>query len=187
MNHGFVILAFIILTPPCNNIMSIFQIHFMYAPHVCGLLGVLNILYSQCCGMATQRLNCSYRHRWNGVLHCGHLLLATVKVMRHCKWYICWQVPKIHVSFGSNGEQKIRHSSPFCMKGWGVGHKSSLFFLIRQWQIPNRAQDVSPNLYLHFPPSGKLLENVSYILGHDVKPCDQNLPSSWYSSGLGSK
>jgi hypothetical protein len=107
--------------------MSTFQIHFMSIPHACGLLGVLNLLYSQCCGMAIQKLNCSYRHQWNGALHCGHLFLATIKTIRHCGWYMCWQVPKIHAPFGPNGEQQIRHSSPF----WGLGHKISLVFSSR--------------------------------------------------------
>jgi hypothetical protein len=109
--------------------MQGFQIHFMFVPHACGLLGVLNILYSQCCGMATQRLNCSYKCRWNEALHCGHLL-TTIKVIRHCG-YMCWQVPKIHAPYDPNGEQQIEHSSLFCVKGWGVGQKSSLVFF---WQ-----------------------------------------------------
>jgi hypothetical protein len=40
------------------------------------------------------------------------------------------------------------------MKGWGVGHKNSLFFLITwQWNIPNRIWDALPNQYLHSSPS----------------------------------
>jgi hypothetical protein len=92
--------------------------------------GLLNqvtspMLYSQCCGMATWRLHCSYRHWWNGALHRGHLLLAIINVIRHCGWYMCWQVPKIHAPSGPNGEQQIKHSSPFCVKGWGcfIWHK----------------------------------------------------------------
>jgi hypothetical protein len=125
--------------------MSTFQIHFMYAPHACDLLGVLSLLYSQCCGMAIQRLSCPYRRQWNRALHCGHLFLATIKMIRHCGWYMCWQVPKIHVPFGPNGEQQIRHDSPF----WGVGHKISFFFLTGWWHIPNWLWNVSPNLCFH--------------------------------------
>jgi hypothetical protein len=81
-------------------------------------------------------LNCLYKCERNGALHCGHLFLTTIKVIRDCKWYMCWQVPKNHVLSCSNGEQQIRHSSPFCMKAWDVGHKNSFFFLTRQWHIP---------------------------------------------------
>jgi uncharacterized membrane protein YciS (DUF1049 family) len=109
--------------------MPTFQIHFMFTPHACGLLGVLNLLYSQCCGMVIWKLNYSYRHRWNGALHCGHLFLTNSKMIKHYGRYMCWQVPKIHAPSGSNGEQQIRHSSPFCVKSWGVGHNSSLIFV----------------------------------------------------------
>jgi hypothetical protein len=125
--------------------MSTFQIHFMFAFHAYGLLGVLNLLYSQCCGMATQRLYCSYKCQWNGTLHYGHLFLTTIKMIRHCGWYMCWQVPKIHAPFGPNGEQQIKNSFPF----WGVGHKISLVFLTRWWHIPKWPQDLSLNLCLH--------------------------------------
>jgi hypothetical protein len=108
--------------------MPTFQIYFMYTPNACGLLSVLNLLYSHYCGMVVQKLNCSYRHWWNGALHCGHFLLATIKVIRHCRWYMCWQLPKIHAPSSPNGEQQIRHNSPLCVKGWCVGHKSSLVF-----------------------------------------------------------
>jgi len=100
------------------------QIHFMFVPHVYGLLGVLNILYSQCCDMAAWKLNCLYGHQWNEVLHYAQLL-TTSKFMRHCRWYMCWQVPNYHAPFSPNGEQQIMHSFPFYMKVWGVGHKNS--------------------------------------------------------------
>jgi len=89
---------------------------------------ISSMLYFQCCGIAAWRLNCSYRHWWNGALHCGHRLLPIINMIRHCGWYMCWQVLKIHAPSGPNGEQQIKHSSPFCVKGWGVGHKSSSFF-----------------------------------------------------------
>jgi hypothetical protein len=38
-------------SPIIINMLTI-QIHFMFMPHVCGLLGVLIMLYSQCYGMA---------------------------------------------------------------------------------------------------------------------------------------
>jgi len=47
--------------PHVRTNMPTFQIHFMSMLHACGLFGVLNLLYSQCCGMAIQKLNCSYR------------------------------------------------------------------------------------------------------------------------------
>jgi hypothetical protein len=133
--------------------MPTFQIHFMSTPHACGLLGVLNLLYSQCCGIVIQRLNYSYRHQWNGALHCGHLLLATLKVIMHYKWYMCWQVPKIHAPSNTNGEQQISHSSPFVWKVELWAKKAPLFFLTWQWHILNWAQDASPNLCLHSLPS----------------------------------
>lgn len=46
-------------SPIITDIPTI-QIHFMFTPHVCGLLGMLIMLYSQCCGMAAWRLNYSY-------------------------------------------------------------------------------------------------------------------------------
>ncbi len=103
------------------------------------------MLYSQCCGVVAWRLNCSYRHWWNGALHCGHLLLVTINVIKHCGWYMCWQVPKIHVPSGPNGEQQIKHSSPFCVKGWGVGHKSSFFFF---WHKGCVAHSMLPFSYI---------------------------------------
>jgi hypothetical protein len=132
--------------------MPTFQIHFMFTPHACGLLGVLNLLYSQCCGMAVQKLNCMYRCKWNGALHCEHLLLATIKMIRHCEWYLCWQMPKICASFGPNGEQQINHNSPFCVKGWSVGHKSSLFLNTAMTYSQLSSRCVT-NLCLHSPTS----------------------------------
>ncbi len=41
---------------------------------------------------------------------------------------MCWQVPKSHVPSSPNEKQQIRHNSPFWMKGWVVGHKSSPIF-----------------------------------------------------------
>ncbi len=108
--------------------MSTFQIHFMFAPHACGLLGVFNVLYSQCCGMVVWRLNCLYKNKLNGALHCRHLLLAAIKVIRDYKWYMCWQVLKNIVPSGPNGEQQKKHSSPFCVKAWDVGHENSPSF-----------------------------------------------------------
>jgi len=131
-------MSFVVLTP------STFQIHFMFAPHACGLLGVLNMLYSQCCGMAAWRINYLYKHQWNGVLHFGHLLLATIKVIKHCVWYMCWQVPKIHAPFNPNGEQQIRYSFPFCMRIEVWATRVPLFFLTQRCHIPNWTWDVSP-------------------------------------------
>ncbi len=160
--------------------MPTFQIHFMFVPHACGLLGVLNMLYSQCCGMAIWKFD--DKCWWNGALHFGHLLLTTIKVIRHCRWDMCWQVLKIYSPSTLNGEQQIRHSSHFAWRFEVWATKIPLFFLTRQWYIPNRVQDVSPNLCLFSYIFGKLLENIVNILGHDVKLCDWNLPSSWYST-----
>jgi hypothetical protein len=162
--------------------MPTFQIHFMSVPHACGLLGVLNILYSQCCGMAAWILNCLYRCQWNGAPHYGHLFLATIKVIRHCRWYTCWQVPKIHAPFGPNGEQQIRNSSPFCMKGWGVGHKNSLVFVDMMITYSQSSLGCVTQLMLALSAIlGKLSRNISNILGHDVKACDWNLPFSCFT------
>jgi len=124
--HGFFISPFVILTPPCNNRHARIPHPFhVCAPCLWPIRCVKHILLP-CCGMAAQRLNCSYKCRWNEALHCGHLL-TTIKAIRHCG-YMCWQVPKIHAPYEPNGEQQIEHSSLFCMKGWGVGQKSSLVF-----------------------------------------------------------
>ncbi len=149
--------------------MPTFQIHFMFVPHACDLLGVLNLLYSSCCGMATQKLNCSYECRWNGDLCCGHLLLVTIKMIRHCEWYMCWQMPKIDAPSSLNGEQQIRHSSPFFVKGWCVGHKISLVFFD---MVVTHSQLSLGCVATFFSIFGKLSGNISNILGHDVKPCD---------------
>jgi len=90
-------------------------------------------------------------------------------------------VPKSHVPFGPNGEQQIKHNSPFCMKGWGVGHKSSLIFstivvIHSQSSLKCVAQFMLPIYYIF----GKLSWNISNIPGHDVKPCGQNVLFSWY-------
>jgi hypothetical protein len=131
-----------------------------------------------------RRLNCLYKRRWNGALHCGHdLLLATIKVIRHCKWYLCWQVPKIHAPSSPNGEQQIKHNSPFCGKGSSVGHKSSPIFsnmVVTYSQSNSRC--VAQFIFAFFCIFGKLLGNILDILGHDVKSCDRNLPSSHYST-----
>jgi hypothetical protein len=40
------------------------------------------------------------------LVKCGptlHFLLATITVIKHCEWYMCWQVPKSHVPFCPNG------------------------------------------------------------------------------------
>jgi len=132
--------------------MPTFQIHFMSTPHACGLLGVLNLLYSQCGGMAAQKMNCTYRHWWNGALHCELLLLVTIKVIRHCEWYLCWQMPKIHAPFGPNGEQQIKHSSPFCMKGWSWATRIPFFFYTAMTYSQLSSRCVT-NLCLHFPTS----------------------------------
>jgi hypothetical protein len=91
LNHGFVIFPFSYWFPHVIINISTFQIHFMLVLHACGLLGVLNMLYSQCYGMIAWRLNCSYRCKWNGALHCGHLLLTIIKVIKHCGWYMGWK------------------------------------------------------------------------------------------------
>ncbi len=90
-------------------------------------------------------------------------------------------VPKSHVPCGPNWEQQIKHSSPFCMKGWSVGHKSSLIFstiVVIYSQSSSRcvAQFMFPISYIF----GKLSRNISDILDHDVKPCGQNVLFSWY-------
>jgi hypothetical protein len=41
---------------------------------------------------------------------------AAIQVIRDYEWYMCWQVLKNNVPFGPNGEQQIKHSSPFCVK-----------------------------------------------------------------------
>jgi hypothetical protein len=109
------------------------QIHFMFVPHVCGLLGVLNILYSQCCGMAAWKLNCLYGHQWNEVLHYAQLLTTSKFIL----------------------------------------HNNDIIL-------------VKLEMYCPIPACifGKLLGNISNILGHDVKPYDQNIPFSWYSAWI---
>jgi hypothetical protein len=126
-------------------------------------------------------LNFSYRCQWNGALHCEHLLFTTIKVIRHCKWYMCWQVLKIHASSSWNGKQQIRHSSPFCMKGWGVGHKNSLVFVDTTMTYSQSSLGcVIQSMLALSAILGKLSKNISDILGHGVKPCDWNFPFSWY-------
>jgi hypothetical protein len=90
-------------------------------------------------------------------------------------------VPKSHVPFGPNGEQQIKHSSLICMKGWSVGHKSSLIFstilLIHSQSSLKCVEQFMLTIFYIF---GKLSWNISNILGHDVKPCGQNVLVSWY-------
>jgi len=167
--------------PHVVTYMPTFQIHFMSIPHAYGMLGVLNLFYSQCCGIVVRKLNCSYRHRWNGALHCGHLFLATIKVIRHCGWYMCWQVPRIHAPSSPNGEQQIKHSPHFTwsIKVWAT--KVPHFFLHNNDIFLLNLGCVTQSMFTFFYIFSKLLWNISHILGHDVKLCDQNLPFSWYS------
>ncbi len=112
-------------------------------------------------------------------LHCGHLFLATIKMIKHCGWYMCWQVPKIHVPFGPNEEQQITHS-PFYVKHWGVCHKSFPISFTWQWHSQSNLGCVPQSMLALSCIFGKLLKNISNIMGHDVKPCDYNLPFSRY-------
>ncbi len=90
-------------------------------------------------------------------------------------------VPKSHVLFGPNGEQQIKHSSPIRMKGWSVGHKSSLIFstiiLIHSQSSLRCVQQFMLTISYIF---SKLSWNISNILGHDVKPCGRKVLVSWY-------
>jgi hypothetical protein len=167
--------------PHVITYMLTFQIHFMFMPHACGLLGVSNMLYSQCCGMVVWKLNCSYRCQWNGALHYGHLLFATIKVIKDYGWYMCWQMPKSYPPSSLNGEQQIRHSFPFCVKGWSLGHKS--FFIFSNTTVTyskSSSRCVAQSMHLLSYIYSKLSRNISDIFGHDVKLCDWNLSSSWY-------
>ncbi len=134
--------------------------------------------------MSAWRLNCSYECQWNGALHCGHLFLVTIKMIRHCKWYMCWQVPKIYAPCDLNGEQQIRHSLYYFFgKGWGVGHKIFLVFFDTMMTYSQLSLGCVAQFTLTFSNIfSKLSRNILDILGHDVKPCDWNLPSSWHSA-----
>jgi hypothetical protein len=159
--------------PHVITYMLTFQIHFMFAPHVCGLLGVSNMLYSQCYGMAVWKLNCSYRCWWNGALHYGYLLFVTIKIIKDYGWYMCWQMPKSHAPSGLNGEQKIKHSSPFYVKGWSVGHKSFFFFFDTTMTYSKSSSGcIAQTMFLVSYIYSKLSRNISNILGHDVKLYD---------------
>ncbi len=94
-------------------------------------------------------------------------------------------MPKSHVPFGPNGEQQIKHNSPSWVKAWSVGHKSSpIFSYTTMTYSQSNLRCVAQSTFLISCIFGKLLENISYILGHDGKPCDQNLPSSQYSTRI---
>jgi hypothetical protein len=80
-----------------------------------------------------------------------------------------------------NGEQKIKHSSPFCMKHWNAGHKSSfVYFYMTVTYFQLNLGCVIQFMFAFFCIIDKLSRNISNILSHDVKSCDQNFPSSWY-------
>jgi hypothetical protein len=76
LNHGFIILPFFILTPPFNNehVNNPNPFH-VYTP----CLWPTWCVKAQCCGMVVWRLNCSYKHQWNGALHCEHPSLPPSK------------------------------------------------------------------------------------------------------------
>jgi hypothetical protein len=63
----------------------------MSTPHAWNRLGVLYWLYSRCSNMTAWRLNGAYRWWWwNGSLHCEHLLLATINVIKALRMVHVW-------------------------------------------------------------------------------------------------
>ncbi len=84
------------------------------------------------------------------------------------------------VQMGSN---KIRHSFPFCVKCWGMGHKNSRVFSDMAMTYSQSSLGCVTQSMLTFSTIlGKLSRNISNILSHDVKLCDWNLPFSQYSA-----
>jgi hypothetical protein len=61
------------------------QIHHIFTPHAWSWLSVLYWLHSICSNMTTWKLNYAYRWQWNWALYFGHLLLATIVIIKHCE------------------------------------------------------------------------------------------------------
>ncbi len=94
-------------------------------------------------------------------------------------------MPKSHIPYGPHGEQQIKHNSPFWAKAWSVDQKSSpIFYYTTMTYSQSTSRCVAESTLLVSCICGKLLGYISYILGHDGKPCYQDLPFSQYSTRI---
>jgi hypothetical protein len=70
---------------------------------------------------------------------------------------------------------------PVLCEGLRCGpQKFPIFFGMEMTYSQSNLRCVAQSMFAFSYIFGKLLINILNILGHDVKPCDQNLPSSQY-------
>jgi hypothetical protein len=88
-------------------------------------------------------------------------------------------------SFSSKWRVTNKALVPILCEGWGVGHKSSpIFSKTTMKYSQSKSRWVGRSKFLVWCNFSKLLKNISDILGHDVKLCDWNFPSSQYSTWI---
>jgi len=105
--------------------------------------------------------------------------LPPLTLLKHYEWYMCGRMLNCHELSSPYELQQITHWSPLLVNHLGVGQRySPIFIKMVVIYSHSNLRCINQSMLLIYCIFYKLSINISNILGHDVKPCDQKKLSS---------